>query len=264
MFKVIKTIVKFFFAFAFAILLAFFIKLYFLEAYNVPTDSMRPTIESGDFIFINKYIYGDFENKFFKVPTLISRKPEKKDVVVFKIFHPDSLRGKTLIKRIYAKSGDKLSLYDKYILINEKKDDSAIEEKYFFNYNLLKKEFKQILQKGIRIPKKGEYVVLDLENLFLYENLIKSEEKTVEIKNSKIYVDGIETKLYPIKHNCYFLIGDNIEVSYDSRAFGLIPEKDIIGKAIIVYFSMNNSFATSDFFSFFSSIRFSRIGNIIN
>lgn len=224
---------------------------------------MVPSIYTGDFILVNKYIYGSFERRFFSLPFLVNRPPQKNDVVVFNVFNPDSLKKKYLIKRIYASSGDKLSLLNDLVIINDQIDSNSIPAKVFFNYPYFNENWKILLSQGFRLPKKGEYVVIDKNNIFLYENIIKSEGNLIEIIEGNIYINKVSTKLYEINNDCFFMIGDNIEKSFDSRYFGLIPEKDILGKAEIVYFSCRGEGNSNDVLSYFSSINYHRIGKTI-
>lgn len=84
------------------------------------------------------------------------------------------------------------------------------------------------------IPKKNDTVIFSHENIPFYQKLLEKSENTIIAElGDKIFVDGVETNQYTIKHNYYFLQGDNSVSSIDSRSFGLIPDKSIFGKIIL-------------------------------
>jgi len=91
------------------------------------------------------------------------------------------------------------------------------------------------------IPFKGQEIELNNENWFIYKDLIERYERnTLENRNGKILINGVETNKYVIKSNYYFGMGDNRDNSEDSRFWGFIPEDHIIGDAVIVWYSHDN------------------------
>lgn len=90
------------------------------------------------------------------------------------------------------------------------------------------------------VPAKGDSILLDAENLLLYNRLIsKYEGKIIENRGDSIWINGDLSKYYKFEQNYYFAMGDNRHNSIDSRHWGLIPENHIIGKVGIVLFSIN-------------------------
>lgn len=109
----------------------------------------------------------------------------------------------------------------------------------------------------IYIPKKGDTVQLDDENLALYKDIILYYDwnENAEFKNGKIFIDGKEIHSYTFRQNYYFMMGDNRHNSEDSRFWGFVPEDHIVGKPLFIYWSTGKS---EGFFDYFSSIRWDR------
>jgi len=107
------------------------------------------------------------------------------------------------------------------------------------------------------IPQQGATVALNLENLPLYERIIRDyEHNTLEVKNGEIYINGEAATEYTFQQDYYFMMGDNRHNSLDSRYWGFVPEDHVVGKPAIIWLSTDSSK------SFPKSIRWNRFFKI--
>ncbi|NAW51049.1 signal peptidase I [Elizabethkingia argentiflava] len=95
----------------------------------------------------------------------------------------------------------------------------------------------------LKIPKKGDLVSINKDNLPQYQRIIhKYEGHKLEQKEGKIFIDGKETHQYHIEQDYYFMMGDNRDASLDARFFGFVPEQYIVGKPMFTWLSLQGVF----------------------
>ena len=108
------------------------------------------------------------------------------------------------------------------------------------------------------IPEKGATVAIDLENLALYERIIRDyEHNTLVVKDGVIYINGEPATTYTFQQDYYFMMGDNRHNSLDSRYWGFVPEDHIVGTPSIIWLSTDESK------SFPKSIRWKRFLKLV-
>ena len=226
-----------------AILIAMTIRTFWFEPYKIPSGSMYPTLQVGDFLFISKYTYGYSKHSFpFSFPTFKGRiwadEPMRGDVVVFK--YPGD--NKTdYIKRIVGLPGDKIQVKNGRLHINgkptvrEKIGTYTIDEYVIVPVDFT--EYKEILPNGV------SYNILELSD------------------NIKVVDNTIE---FVVPEGNYFMMGDNRDNSNDSRKdVGFVPFENIEGKARFLFYSHDDSSVWYNPISWLKAVRWKRLFNKI-
>lgn len=271
-------------SFSVMLIIVFLVSSSIIGASKVPTGSMEKTILIGDFLLINKFVYGfstprdipytNIALPHFKIPGF--NDPEKGDIVVFQFpGYQDKLESENIeywVKRCVGVPGDTISIWNNILFVNGKEFPIPPN----IHYSLNKQEsghpifpmnsgWESNFYGPLVIPKKGESVKLTLDNIYTYRDLINRENnsKVVKISGKKIFINNIETDSYTIKKEYYFMLGDNRDNSLDSRFWGFVPRDKIIGSPIIIYWSWNSDIPISDFFRLLGSIRFDRIAKLV-
>ncbi len=270
------------------VLLVMFITSAVVEGSLTPTPSMEGTIKVGDRMFINKFVFGastptyipftNIELPYFRLPAF--REPERNEILVFR--YPGDLnqlkddKVEFWVKRCVGIPGDIVEFRNKVIFVNGKEFPIPAHIKYK-NQPIKKKGSKnpRIFPRGnswnednygpLRIPGKGDLVDLSIDNIEQWRTLINREHgrNVVEVKDSKIYIDGIEAKNYKLKEDYYFMVGDNRDDSLDSRFWGFVPRENIVGTPFIIFWSWDSDIPVYNVIDKIGSIRFERIAKLV-
>jgi signal peptidase I len=196
------------------ILLVLLLRSFLAEPFRIPSGSMIPTLMVGDFILVNKFAYGlrdpVFHSKFLKVGA-----PKRGDVVVFR-FPLDPT--KDFIKRVIGLPGDRIAYRNKHLTVNGEAVPATADGVY---------------TAGGSLPRV----------------VYRFEEEIGSVKH-RILVDparAAEDFEYEVPAGHYFMMGDNRDGSDDSRRWGVVPERNLVGKAFFIWMSWDPERFRPDF-----------------
>ncbi len=262
----------------FALIVAFLLKLFFIEMFHIPSRSMENTLLAGDQIIVNKVAYS------FGLPRTIPftsielpfkarftyRSVELFDVVIFdfpgEAGEVEPANPQRYIKRVVARPGDTLSLRRDTVYVNDVQlvfPPEAASTGYGYRQSRRSSQMYKLFSgnpsniRSFVIPRQGDILDIDIASIARWQNFIEREGNVVQVRNRLVYINGTPAANYTVRDDYYFVMGDNRSNSHDSRFWGLVPESNIIGEALIVYWS-NGEKPNSDF-----GIRWNRIGNLI-
>ena len=219
------------------ILAVFVLRSFLVEPFKIPSGSMIPTLLVGDFILVNKYTYG------IRIP-VIDRKvidisePKRGEVMVFRYPNDPSV---DYIKRVVGLPGDTVIYRDKHLFVNGAEASQEPDGKYSY------------VEGGLNFMQLNRMK----ENLdgHIHDILINPDQPNV-------HLEGVRD--FPHRENCtysehefscvvppgnYFMMGDNRDGSSDGRYWGFVPERNIVGRAFLIWWN-------------FSDLK--RIGTVIN
>lgn len=272
---------------AFVLVAFFFLNSFVLASFEVPTGSMENEIMAGDFLFVNKYLYGGttprtipFTNirlPWFRVPAF--RGVERGDVIVFEfpgqrdeVVSPEFT---FYLKRAVALNGDTVQIANRVLYVNGRPSPLPRHMKYN-TYTIKPAGFAddRIFPKGspfnednwgpVRVPRKGDVIPLNAGTFDAWQVFIGREGHRASLDASgKVFVDGVPVDSYTVEQNYIFGMGDNRDNSLDGRFWGFIPEQNIVGTPMIVYWSWDPDIPIYSIVDKLSSIRLSRLGTII-
>jgi signal peptidase I len=182
---------------------------YYLEAFRMSAGSMSPTVEIGDHVIVNRFIYG-LEIPVVGKKILSFHRPARGDVIVFR-YPPDP--EKQFIKRVIGIPGDRIEIHNRKLAVN-----------------------------GVELPlrEEGPYTLKssdgDLENATIYAEEIGG--RTHRVLQTKGFVPPLSEEFSTVvPEGKYFCMGDNRDYSNDSRYWGSVDLDLIRGKVILTYFS---------------------------
>ncbi|MRW84192.1 signal peptidase I [Pseudoduganella sp. FT26W] len=207
------------------IALVFVLRSFLYEPFKIPSSSMVPTLLVGDLILVNKFTYG------IRLPVLNKKviqinDPQRGDVMVFK--YPMDM-SQDYIKRVIGVPGDKITYENKRLTVNgvEVKytplDDYLEDEKLVYN-----KQFEENLS-GV------SHRILNNANAPTY-----NRDSVLQFPNNEACTYRYEGFTCTVPAGNYFMMGDNRDNSADSRYWGFVPDKNIVGKAFFVWMNLGN------------------------
>ena len=215
-----------------ALFAALVLRQFVIASYKVPTGSMENTVLVGDFMFVNKFVYGaktpdwigipftktGFDVPWFRFPAIAQ--PEPYDIVVFR-YPVDPLLD--YIKRCIAVGGQTIEIIDKKVYVD-----------------------------GNPFPRPPHMKFID-------RRIFSRENESFEVFDPKLGSrDNFGPVTVPSHH--YFVMGDNRDNSLDSRAWGFVPPENIVGTPQIIWLSWDSRMPA---YRLFNKIRWNRLGNVV-
>jgi len=265
--RIVKNTIQWSLIFLTAIILAICMRVFLFVAYSVSTSSMEPAIIAGDKVLVNKLIPGPrIIRNFFSLhkgekPDVKRlkgyRKIRRNDVLIFNF--PYSKWGRLQMdmnvfyaKRCVAVPGDTFWIengiykvkHSMEVLGNRDEQeqlaakDSNELAPIVYNCFPHNKHFGWTMKKfgPLYLPRKNEAIQIDTMNVLLYKWLITYEtDRKIAIRNGNVYLSDSLITNYTFQQNYYFMAGDYVLDSQDSRYWGLLPEDHIVGKVAFIW-----------------------------
>ncbi|HQR86375.1 MAG: signal peptidase I [Burkholderiales bacterium 35-55-47] len=216
------------------IAVVFVLRSFLFEPFKIPSGSMIPTLHVGDLILVNKFHYG------VRLPVLNTKITEgnavqRGDVMVFRYPPKPSL---DYIKRVIGVPGDEVAYLNKQLTINGQPVSKDVRTDFFEQDSMRYiAQFEEKLPLGTKASEMTGARTHNLLNDKDRPSFIPGVEDFAFKDNCHYTVEGVTCKV-PAGH--YFMMGDNRDNSLDSRYWGFVPEKNIVGKAFFVWMNFGS------------------------
>ena len=210
-----------------ALVVWFFLRTFLVEAFRIPSGSMENTLLIGDFLFVNKALYGaEVPLIHARLPAV--REPERDDILVFDSVEEEGLK---VVKRLIGMPGDTLSMEAGQLFRNRQR----VDEPYVVHGDPLRSE------DPIQRAKMREWQV---------PHLVQRDTATYQ-PNLQDWGPIV------VPADSFFMMGDNRDSSYDGRYWGFLPRTNVRGRPLLVYFSYDpNSWRS---LPFVTAVRWTRL-----
>ena len=229
----------------YAVVIAFGVRTFAYEPFNIPSGSMIPTLLVGDYLFVSKFSYGYSRYTVaLGVPLfdgrLLYTKPERGDVAVFKLPRDNKT---DYIKRIIGLPGDRIQVIGGILHIN----GEAVKRERV-------EDFVTTDQFGRQV-RVAQYI----------ETLPNGRKHNIIEESDSGSLDN--TQVYTVPENHFFAMGDNRDNSLDSRVssmVGFVPVENLVGRAEFLFFSIDEGSSFWEFWKWPWSVRFGRVFDGVN
>jgi signal peptidase I len=255
-----KTIIREYFESAVVtVIMALFGMTFIVQAVKVPTGSMQNTIVVGDHLLVNKFIFAPGP----QIPVLPQREIRRGDIIVFKYpgnpnnverdRQEDNIPFKVnYVKRVIGLPGETVELRGLQVYIN----GQPLPEHVIVARNVNEKAPLEIVEDT---PRRGD----EKWNVFYFEDTVEAARAGHRAGVSPDFHFAVDGKPVKVPDNSYFVMGDDRDNSLDSRAWGFVPRDLIIGRAMFVYWSYDETQPFSSPVDFFSNTRWRRTFTLV-
>ncbi|HEX4584863.1 MAG TPA: signal peptidase I [Burkholderiaceae bacterium] len=206
------------------IALVFVLRSFLFEPFRIPSGSMIPTLQVGDLILVNKYQYG------IRLPVLNRTvvelgRPQRGDVIVFRYPHQPT---QDYIKRVVGLPGDRVDYHDRRLTINGTLVTMREVAPYFDPGRL--QNFPQFIETLGSVEHR--VIFNDGEGASIHPALQHTN------RDACVYsAGGVACTVPP---ESYFVMGDNRDNSEDSRFWGFVPDRNVVGRAFFIWMNFSN------------------------
>jgi signal peptidase I len=217
-------------------LVVLLLRAFVFEPFRIPSDSMMPTLLDGDFIIVNKYIYGlrapVFNRKFLNI-----QEPQRGDVVVFRYPRDPSIN---YIKRLVGLPGDRVQVTEDRVTINGQRVPFDIVGSYddgcYLQMQLAVEHIGRHTHQAMLCPRASFAVTMEPPPSCNRSNargyFCNANAAAVSLSNDA--APPLELTVPPGE---YLMMGDNRDNSEDGRVWGFVPEDHLVGKATRIWFN---------------------------
>ena len=212
----------------------FILRSFLFEPFKIPSGSMIPTLHVGDLILVNKYHYG-LRLPVANIKLTEGNAVQRGDVMVFRYPPKPSL---DYIKRVVGVPGDEVAYLNKQLTINGQAVTKAARADFFDEDSMrYTPQFEEKLPLGSQASEMTGVRTHNVLNDKERPSFVSGADDFAFKDNCHYTVEGVTCKV-PAGH--YFMMGDNRDNSLDSRYWGFVPEKNIVGKAFLVWMNFGN------------------------
>jgi signal peptidase I len=242
------------------VIMALFGMTFIVQAVKVPTASMENTITVGDHLLVNKFIFAPGP----RLPVLPQREINRGDIIVFKYpgnpFNPDRDRDEdnipykvNYVKRVIGLPGDLVEVKGLRVLVN---GQPLPEHIIVVPRSLNDKAPLEIVEDT---PRQGN----ELYDVYYFTETVAAARQGHEGNPSSDFHYAVNGKPAKVPANSYFVMGDDRDNSLDSRAWGFVPRELVIGRAMFVYWSYDETKQFNGPLDFFTNTRWRRTGTMV-
>lgn len=241
------------------VVMALFGMTFIVQAVKVPTGSMQNTITVGDHLLVNKFVFAPGP----RLPFLPQREIQRGDIIVFKYpgnpHDPERDRQEdnipykvNYVKRVIGLPGDTVEVKGLHVYIN----GQILPEHMIVAENIHEKAPLKIIEDT---PRQGN----EAYDVYYFSRTVSAARQGQEIPPSSDFHYALNGRPTKVPENSYFVMGDDRDNSLDSRAWGFVPRDLIIGRAMFVYWSYDETQPFGGPIDFLTNTRWSRTGTMV-